>query len=571
MSKIRLVKKVISVFFLLFCSLVFADDFSPNLEELEELEKLGDAQELLQSQNVSNFDLYKDIVIVESVVPHDLNPQTTAYSVDSAILSGLYEGLVSNNPKTLEPEFAIAVSYKISRDKKRWTFILRDDAYFSNGEKITADAVRKSFLMLLANPNAPYASLIDIVRGAENYRKGIGKSEDVGIVVNAENKITFVLNSPANYFLSVLCHTAFSIVHEDSTVFSGPFILASNEYGVIELLKNENYWDKNNVKLEKITFLQSDDKELNTQLFNTGDVHWISAGNVDTNKIINKKALQFSGQFGTTYMFFKLQENEDFFEEDSEISLVVSDEKVWNKKEFRNAVLEAFPWDEIRKNVSIPATTFVYPLAGYPPVNGFSYTDEVEAVNMMNEARRNNDIGEEEIIPLVFEVSTGFFSENQKQIMKNALLPLNVDLQIVEIHPAKYLRSVASSEADLFLYSWTGDFADPLAFLELFRGNSTLNDSNWKNEEFDRLIEEAAIASVENRFSILAKAEEILLDEGMIIPLQHPLSLNVINLKEIGGWAVNAFDFHPLKYLYRNHIEIELPNVVKDNIKKRGN
>ena len=68
--------------------------------------------------------------------------------------------------------------------------------------------------------------------------------------------------------------------------------------------------------------------------------------------------------------------------------------------------------------------------------------------------------------------------------MKNALLPLNVDLQIVEIHPAKYLRSVASSEADLFLYSWTGDFADPLAFLELFRGNSTLNDSNWKNEEF---------------------------------------------------------------------------------------
>ena len=244
----------------------------------------------------------------------------------------------------------------------------------------------------------------------------------------------------------------------------------------------------NNVKLEKITFLQSDDKELNTQLFNTGDVHWISAGNVDTNKIINKKALQFSGQFGTTYMFFKLQENEDFFEEDSEISLVVSDEKVWNKKEFRNAVLEAFPWDEIRKNVSIPATTFVYPLAGYPPVNGFSYTDEVEAVNMMNEARRNNDIGEEEIIPLVFEVSTGFFSENQKQIMKNALLPLNVDLQIVEIHPAKYLRSVASSEADLFLYSWTGDFADPLAFLELFRGNSTLNDSNWKNEEFDRLI-----------------------------------------------------------------------------------
>ena len=80
---------------------------------------------------------------------------------------------------------------------------------------------------------------------------------------------------------------------------------------------------------------------------------------------------------------------------------------------------------------------------------------------------------------------------------------------------------------------------------------------------------------VENKLNNLAKTiklpgfrpgkapKEMLLDEGMIIPLQHQLSLNVINLKEIGGWAANAFDFHPLKYLYRNHIEIELPNVEK--------
>ena len=59
--------------------------------------------------------------------------------------------------------------------------------------------------------------------------------EDVGIVVNSENKITFVLNTPANYFLSVLCHTSFSIVHEDKNVYSGTFILALNKNRVIDL------------------------------------------------------------------------------------------------------------------------------------------------------------------------------------------------------------------------------------------------------------------------------------------------------------------------------------------------
>ena len=53
-------------------------------------------------------------------------------------------------------------------------------------------------MKLLSTPNSPYASLIDIIRGAEAFRKGVGSAEDVGIVVNAENKITFVLNSPAN-------------------------------------------------------------------------------------------------------------------------------------------------------------------------------------------------------------------------------------------------------------------------------------------------------------------------------------------------------------------------------------
>ena len=88
----------------------------------------------------------KCFTIVESGQKHELNPHITTNSHDSTILNGLFEGLFSYNPVTLEPYPAIATDYRISRDKKRWTVTIREDAKFSNGEKITAQSVRECWL-----------------------------------------------------------------------------------------------------------------------------------------------------------------------------------------------------------------------------------------------------------------------------------------------------------------------------------------------------------------------------------------------------------------------------------------
>ena len=114
----------------------------------------------------------------------------------------------------------------------------------------------------------------------------------------------------------------------------------------------------------------------------------------------------------------------------------------------------------------------------------------------------------------------------------------------------------------MFIYTWIGDFADPLAFLELFRGDSTLNDSGWKNAEYDRLINEAAGAGDEERYKLLGQAETILLDSCMVIPVHHPVISNVIDKNTCGGWTENAFDIHPLKYLYKKTAATTVPNVV---------
>ena len=89
-----------------------------------------------------------------------------------------------------------------------------------------------------------------------------------------------------------------------------------------------------------------------------------------------------------------------------------------------------------------------------------------------------------------------------------------------------------------------------------------MNDSGWKNEAFDDLLEKAAVAGESERLKLLGQAENILLDEGMIMPLYRSVSSNLIDLSEVGGWYSNAFDIHPLKYLYKKQPKINSENIV---------
>lgn len=519
-------------------------------EELLELENSEEKQKTEKDRLPQ--ELQQNFIIVESVRAHELNPQITNYSSDSQILNGLFEGLFTLSPVSLEPQYAIAKEFKISRDKKRWTITLRDDAFFSNGEKITAESVRDSWLRMLANPASPYSSLFDIVRGAEAFRMGQADFSEVGIYASAENVLSIYLNAPANYLPKILCHTAFSITHSNPEVYSGPYeleIVAERKY---ILKKNPYYWDSKNVTLERITFVQSDNADDNTYYYNTGAVDWVT-GQVNQQKLLDLKAIQLSATFGTGYLYFKMSSKKPA---DSKCS------KVWDLPEFRNAVLEAFPWDAIHKKYLIPATTLVYPLSGYPQIDGFDYTDAIEASLKMKDARAKYKVAEDEVIPLVMHVFENEFTEEDEKLIRESLEPLGIALEIRKIPSYMYYATIAAADADILVTSWIGDFADPLAFLELFRGGSTMNDSGWKNDRFDSLLEEAASASESERLNLLGQAENILLDDGMVLPLYRSVSSSVIDLSEVGGWYVNAFDVHPLKYLYKKQPKFNSVNIV---------
>ena len=537
---------------LFFALSVFPQEFSPDFPSpAEDFDSFFDFEGDENSSDV-NDSLQRNFTICSAQQNWNLDIHTATYSSEAQILDSLYEGLFSYDPKTLDPLPAIAESYKISRDKKRWTFTLRDNLTFSDGERITAHTVRSSWLALLRAEGAPYASLLDCVKGAADYRNGRNGESDVGINARNDKTLVVTLNVPTAHLARILCHHAFSVCkispsgETDRTVFSGAFAIKENAGSSLILTKNERYWDAENVHLPQITILQSNDIKENAWSFNDGSTDWVS-GMVDAGALLNKTAIRISAVFGTEFLFFSCRN------------------RPWDDADFRNALLAAVPWEKLRRGELVPATTLIYPLAGYQGVEGLTETSIEDAKEMMEDARRKLNIPHDERLSITFGISS--MSERQKEqaeILRDAWENLGVDLKIQTTPEDRYVDSIPGWNADIFSYSWIGDFADPIAFLELFRSGSTLNPSEWHDPKFEELLQKANETSDNSEhYKLLARAEQVLLDSGEVIPVRHSLSLHAVNLRQVGGWYVNALDIHPFKYLYLKETRAQsAPNVI---------
>ena len=536
-------------FFLVFP--VFSQN-SDSSDLLEELDSITDLEEEQADKSGIKESLQRNLTIIMANHPLNLDIHTATYSSEAQILDSLYEGLFSYDPKNLDPVPAIAETYKISRDKKRWTFTLRDNLTFSDGEKITAYTIKAAWLSLLRTPNAPYASLLDCIKGAADYRNGKMDAETVSITARNDKTLVVTLNQPTAHFAKLLCHHAFSACklnqsgRTDTSVFSGAFTIKENSSKSLVLIKNEKYWDSKNVHIPQITINQSNEAKDNAWAFNDGTADWIS-GMVDSAALLNKNSIRISAIFGTEFLFFSCKN------------------KPWNDADFRNALLTAVPWETLRKTGLVAAKTFIYPLADYHGVEGISETSLDDAKEMMEDARKKLGIGLEEKLTITYGISNqSERQKNQAEILKNAWEPLGVELKIQTTPEDRYLDSISGWNADIFSYSWIGDFADPIAFLELFRADSTLNPSKWQDSKFEELIQKAnETTDNAEHYKLLAQAEQLLLDSGEVLPITHSISYHALNLQQIGGWYTNALDIHPYKYLFFKEVKVEgAPNVI---------
>jgi oligopeptide transport system substrate-binding protein len=213
----------------------------------------------------------------------------------------------------------------------------------------------------------------------------------------------------------------------------------------------------------------------------------------------------------------------------------------------RNALLLAIPWTELRSNYLIPAKTLVFPIAGYPQLEGIETQNVTDAKKQLIEA---NITDPGSLAPLVISIPDSEAFISLAKIIQKAWMDLGFKVEIRATPYESYYGTLRSNDYTIGISTWIGDFADPLSFLELFRPTSSLNDSGWNKPEFEALIQSSSsIVATRDRYAKLAEAEKLLLEDGVIMPIAHNPSLNVIDTNGISGWYANALDIHPFKFI----------------------
>ena len=481
-----------------------------------------------------------ELVVAFSPTKLVLDPLHSFMSTELQISTAIYEGLVSYHPSNLRPVPGVAYRWDISDDGLIYRFHLRPAAAFSDGQPVTAQDFRESWLRILdPEVESEYSFLFDVIKGAPEYRKGTLRDPGkVGIRAVSDHVLEVELAQPASHFLNMLCHMSFVPVPAElrkktvwgrhEIVGNGPFAITKWTDEELVLEKNPHYWHYGNVWTEGIRILFIDNEQAITRGLNDGSIHWADDG--DTSLLEDADLIQFFGLFGTSYLFFK------------------SDVAPWNEPRVRRGLALMLPWQRIREESSAFTTDRLVPALEFlPEVKGIEDDGEEEGRQLLGEAGFPDGRGLPPVRILVpsqsaAEVAAGLMAESWR-----STLSLKVDVRAVDYET--YRNELKKREFTIASTTWIGDFADPLTFLQMWTTGSNLNDADYRNPVFDSLVTEASAQTGEMRYEKLAEAESLLLRDAVVMPLSHPPALHLVNTKIIAGWYPNPLDIHPFKYI----------------------
>lgn len=490
--------------------------------------------------------------------PQTLDPHLAEGVPSSHILRDLFEGLTTEAPDgTVIP--GAALRWHISRDGKTYTFYLRRDALWSNGDPITtADfvyALRRS-----ANPETAsnYAQVLLPIENAREVLAGDVPPSALGVRALDEYTLQIRLVDPTPYFLGLLSHSSTYPVHRASleqhgSRFSRPGNLVSNGAFVlkrwvvrshIELERNPNYHDASNVILDRVVYYPYEDQSTALKHFRAGDLHWIYE--VPNNQFQwlqdhYPEELVVSPWLGSYFFGFNLT-REPFIE----------------SPELRQALVMAVDrellTDKVTQFGEQPSYTLVPPGIGdyqSPVPEWAAWTQE----QRNEEARRlYAQAGYSEERPLRTEIRYNT-SENHKKL---ALAIASIWKQVLGVH-----TTLVNEEWKVFLQNrqykvltqvfragWISDYGDPYSFLELFRTGHGQNDYGYSNEVYDRLLAEIASERIPaRRLRLMQEAERMLLEEWPIIPVYTYVTKRLVD-RHVRGWENNVMDHHYSRYMY---------------------
>ena len=472
--------------------------------------------------------------------PASLDPHIATGVPEHHIMSSVMEGLVLKDRRSLEPRPGVAESWTISDDGRVYTFKLRDDARWSNGDPhIANDYVWSWWRALQPALGNQYAYMLFPIKNAKRYYdRETEDFGDVGVKALDQRTLQVTLTNPTPYFLQLLDHYSLFPVHqatiekfgnadqrgtrwsyEGNLVSNGPFKL--DEWKInrhITVTRNLHYWDNDNVALNGIVFKPVENTVTEERMFRAGQLHVTSsvpADKISTYRKSNSTELKIAPYLGTYFYRLNIKTPQ------------LQDRRV------RRALGMAIDREKLVENITkggqIPAYTMTPPgTMGYYPKSTLAFDPE-GAKNLLSEAGYPNGEGFP-AIEILYNTNEGHrkIAVALQEMWKEYL---NIDIKLLNQEWKVYLATESAGDYQISRGGWIGDYVDPNNFLDMFLCGGGNNRTGWCNEEYDRLILEVAPSqsSHEERLAVFQQAETMLLDDMPIIPVYTYTSLKLVD------------------------------------------
>lgn len=496
-----------------------------------------------------------DLRIINGKEPESLDPAIIVGQPDGRVVQALFEGLTRYNPTNAAPMPAIAERWDISEDAKTYTFYLRTNAAWSNGDPITsADFIYSWFRVLEPATAADYVGNFFYIRGAEDYHLGKNTNRSsVGIQAINDYTLRVELENPTPFFLDLCAFPTKYIVHRKTVEEHGDNWLnvrplpVSGAYDLVDwrlndrirVRKNPLYWDAENTVTELIDFMPVNSPNTALTLFLQGDVDIVWDKDLVPTELLD--VLRERSDFHTfDYLgsyFYRYNVTRKPFD-DVRVRMALA--LAVDKERLVRTVLKA---GERPSTHLVPSG-----IPGYEPPQGLGY-DPDRARQLLAEAGFPGGQG----FPR-FEYLFNTSRDHEKiavELQHMWKQELGIDVGLRSVEWKVYLNAQASLDFDLSRSAWIGDYLDPNTFLDMFMSANPNNRTGWKSERYDTLIRQAnATRDTAQREKFLQEAELMLVKEEMVVtPLYIYVGMNMYDPEVIQGVFNNLRDEHPVRVI----------------------
>jgi oligopeptide transport system substrate-binding protein len=481
--------------------------------------------------------------------PDSLDPQRARSVQSHTILRDLCEGLTTL-AKDASTAPGVAKEWTLSLDGKTYTFSLRQDARWSNGDKVVAEDFVAALRRLVDPATASqYAQIIDVVANAGHIITGTKKPEDLGVAAPDEHTVVVQLSAPAPYLPGLLSHTSACPVHRPTLaanpnevakpgvmVSNGAFFLKEWVPGLHVLAaRNPHYWNNAANRIDAVKYLHIEDESAELTRYRSGGLHVtavVPRGQFEWIQQNLAAELHVSPQLNTYYYGFNLRRPP--FKDNSALrralSLAIDRERL-ARSVLKVGELPAYGW--------IPPGVFNY------TSQSFDYAGKPAAERIAEARKLYAEAGYSASKPLRFELRYNSGEVHDRLAVAITSMwkeALGAEVQPVAVEFKSLLQDVDSGDIDMFRSSWMGDYNDAYTFAQYLKSDFGINLPRYKSDDYDRLlIAAAAEADAAKRRDLLQQAESVALKDHPLLPLYFYVNKHLVK-PEVQGWYDNVMN-----------------------------